>query len=179
MGRALQYAIRLQHHSASGSTRRRPLMAVAIVLVWTVSLSCLLWQIASLVTSSAPRLAPIVSLAALTVAASISAFYTPQSFHWLIASTVQYTLPAAILTAILALMLASVKRARGGAGRAVSGLAVALACFVCAGFAEMFLVFQLAFLSLLLMAAVVNFTMAGAAARRIIGIGQRLARHGG
>ena len=125
------------------------IVPIIVVAIWTLALTWLLSQIAAIFDSGSNQLALGFSIAALSVAASIGAFYTPQSFYWIIAS-IEYTLPVAIFTAYLALMLTAAKRARSIAGLTVSALGGALICFVCAGFSEMYLVFQLAFMSLLL-----------------------------
>ena len=92
---------------------------------------------------------PLASAAicsALITAAAINAFHTPQSIYWYTAST-RYTLPVAVLTVCLALVVSGATRLRGWIGVA---LALAVICFVNAGLSAMYLVFQFVCLSLLL-----------------------------
>lgn len=125
------------------------LFPIIIVAVWTFGLSWLIRQLLTIVQISRHQSVLAVSVAALTVAASINAFYTPQSFYWY-AGSLPYTLPLALFSAYLALMLAMARGARSTAGLAGSALVSALMSFICAGFSELYLTFQLAFMSLLL-----------------------------
>ena len=70
-----------------------------------LGLTWLLSQIMAFLKVWRYRKALAVSLAALTVAASVNAFYTPQSFYWLLRHLRRYTFPLALFTVYLALML--------------------------------------------------------------------------
>ena len=120
-----------------------------IIVIWILGLTWLISQLLFLLKVKQHRLALAVSVAALTVAASINAFHTPQSFYWYAAS-LPYTLPLALFCVYLALMLETVRRARPIAWLAPPALGSAMICFVIAGFSELYLVFQLAFMSLFL-----------------------------
>ena len=76
-------------------------------------------------------------------------FYTPQSFYWF-SSSARYTFPLALFTVYLALMLNAMRGRRSIARLALSALGGAFICFTSAGFSETYLVFQLAFISFLL-----------------------------
>lgn len=119
-----------------------------VIAVWVIGLTGLFRQLLLLMQVSSHRSALAVSLAGLTVAASLSALYTPQSFYFYTGS-LAYTLPLALFNCNLALMFALARRVRSGAGLAAASLASAVICFASAGFSEMYLVFQLAFVSLL------------------------------
>ena len=122
---------------------------IVLTAIWMLGLTWLLSQILAILKVWRYRNTLAVSLSALTVAASVHAFYTPQSFYWYSASAA-YTLPLALFTVYLALMLHAAEARRSIARLALSALAGALICFVSAGFAEMYLVFQLAFMSFML-----------------------------
>ncbi len=121
-----------------------------IVVIWVAGLTWLISQLFFLLKVKEHRLALAVSVAALTVAASINAFHTPQSFYWYAAS-LPYTLPLALFCVYLALIgLDPFWWTRPIAWLAPPALGSALICFVIAGFSELYLVFQLAFMSLFL-----------------------------
>jgi len=80
-----------------------------------------------------------LSMSALSVAAAIYAFYSPQSFYWYTAS-IPYTLPVALLTIYMALAIRMAPRWRKNIP---SLLGVGAVGFLVAGFSEMYLVFQL------------------------------------
>ena len=122
---------------------------IVLTAIWMLGLTWLLSQILAILNVWRYRNTLAVSLSALTVTASIHAFYTPQSFYWYSASA-PYTLPLALLTVYLALMLDVVKVRRSITRLALSALGGAFICFTSAGFAEMYLVFQLAFMSFML-----------------------------
>ena len=122
---------------------------IIIIAIWILGLAWLLCQIMVFLNVLRYRKTFAVSLAALTVAASVSAFYGPQSFYWYSASA-RYTFPLALFTVYLALMLKAGQGRRSITWLAVCALGGTFICFISAGFSEMYLVFQLAFLSLLL-----------------------------
>ena len=120
-----------------------------LIAIWILGLAWLISQIMALLKVWRYRKALAVSLAALTVAASINAFYTRQSFYWL-SGSVRYTFPLALFTVYLALMFEAVRGRRSIAWLTVSALSGTFICFMIAGFSEMYVVVQLAFLSILL-----------------------------
>ena len=124
------------------------IMPAIIIVLWLVSLSWLVFQCLACLKIDKPRRALSVTIAALTVAVSINAFYSPQSFYWYSTST-QNTLPLTFLTMYLALSLWTAQRL----GRSLLALiAGGLLCFISAGASEMFLVFQLTVLTFCLLA---------------------------
>ncbi|MCY3780673.1 MAG: hypothetical protein OXG78_10220, partial [Chloroflexi bacterium] len=123
--------------------------AMMILVAWVVGATWLFMHLLVFFGVKRNRLPLAISLAGLCVAASVNALYSLQSMYWFSAS-LRYTFPLAIFTLYLALMIAAVKRPRSNAQVALSALSGAAICFFSAGFAEIHLVFQLAFLSLLL-----------------------------
>ena len=123
-----------------------PLFALGIIIVGLLGLYWLSRQLLHGLALDLPGQPAALAVSALTLAAAINAFNTPESFYWYSAS-VQYTLPLVCLLLCLALagwlMRAdgSRERLRGGA------VACGLGCFLTAGASEMFLVFQAAFLA--------------------------------
>ena len=144
------------------------MMPALIIVLWLVSLSWLVFQCLVHLKIDKPRSALSVMIAALAVAASIHAFYSPQSFYWYAAS-IPYTLPLALLTIYLALALWLAQRPRPSLPAVIAGGTL---CFITAGASEMFTVFQAAFLTLCLLAI---FAFLRSSARRpyalVFGIG--------
>ena len=124
-------------------------MPALIILLWLVGMSWLVFQRLAHLKIEKPRWALSVMIAALAVAAGIHAFYSPQSFYWYAAST-HYTLPLALLTIYLALVFWLAQRPRPSWWAVIAGGAL---CFITAGAAEMFTVFQAVFLTLCLLAS--------------------------
>ena len=93
-----------------------------------------------------------IALAALTTGAAVNGFYTWESIYWYTAC-VDNTLPVGgmLIYLAIAFKLSRRRRSRGLAWLAAIGGAAL--CFVIGGFSEMFSVFQLAYLSLILAAA--------------------------
>ena len=123
------------------------IMPTVIIVLWLVSLSWLVFQCLACLKIDKPRRALSVTIAALTVAASINAFYSPQSFYWYSTST-QNTLPLALLTIYMALSLWTARQS--GLSR-LALIAGGLLCFISGGASEMFLVFQLTVLTFCLL----------------------------
>ena len=113
-----------------------------IIVLWLVGLSWLIDEGLACLRISHSRRPLAVAVAALGVAAVINGLHSPQSFYWYAAS-VRYILPLALLTIYLALVF-GLRRHRALLWRAAAG---GLLCFVTAGASEMFLVFQLTFLT--------------------------------
>ena len=94
------------------------------------------------------RRAISVALAALAVAAIINGFYSAHSFYWY-SSAVLYTWPAVMFVLGIALAVELARRLRGIAQHVLAAIAAAIYAFLNAGFAEMYLVFQLSALALI------------------------------
>ena len=127
-----------------------PALTPAIIVgLWWLAGAWLVAQILAelQIASSRNRLA--VLIAAGLVAASINAFYSPQSFYWFAAST-HYTLPLTLLTAFIG-MIVWTSRSHTPARTLSVALAGATLCFVSAGASEIFVAFQLSFLTLCLL----------------------------
>ena len=120
-----------------------PLLIVG--LWWLAATFVLTHALRHLRIGPAPRRLAVL-LAGATVAASINAVYSPQSFYWFAAST-HYTLPLALLTGCLGLPLwISSRHTR--AQFVVGACLGAALCFVSGGASEIFVVFQLSFMTL-------------------------------
>ncbi len=132
-------------------TRAHGIVPGLIIVLWLAGLSWLVFQILTYLKIDSSRRLISVAAAALTVAASINGFYSPQSFYWYSAS-IKYTLPLPLLTTYLALTLWMVQRRRWGDISSLLGIiASAALCFIIAGASEMFVVFQLALLTVCLL----------------------------
>ena len=118
-----------------------------IIVLWLAGLSWLVFQGLGYLKISGSRRALAVAVAALIVAASINAFYSPQSFYWYAAST-HYTLPLALLAMYLALSLWTARRSGLSLLALIAG---GLLCFISAGASEIFVAFQATLLTLCLL----------------------------
>ena len=118
-----------------------------IIVLWLAGLSWLVFQVLTYLKIDHSRRALSVALSALIVAASIHAFYSPQSFYWYSSSTA-YTLPLALLTIYMALSLWT---ARQSGLSLLAVIAGGLLCFISAGSGEPFVAFQATFLTLCLL----------------------------
>ena len=118
-----------------------------IIVLWLAGLSWLVFQILIYLKIDHSRRALSVALSALIVAATIHAFYSPQSFYWYSAST-QNALSIALLTIYMALALWLARR-RGRLWGIIAGAAL---CFIAAGSSEVFVAFQAIFLTFCLLA---------------------------
>ena len=135
-----------------------------IVVLWLAGLFWLIDEGLAHLKISHSRRPLALAVAALAVAAAINAFPAPLSFYWY-SSNVKYTLPLALLTIYLALTLWLAKRTRLPAWGIIAGAAL---CFVTAGAAEIYVVFQLAFLTFCLLASLAWRRRAYA---RVFGVG--------
>ena len=120
-----------------------------IIVLWLVGLFWLIYEGLARLGIASSRRTIAAAAAALGVAAVINAFHSPQSFYWYAAST-HYTLPLAVLTVYLALAFWTERRRENRTLFAGVILGAAL-CFVTAGASEIFVAFQLAFLTLCLL----------------------------
>ena len=123
------------------------IMPMMIVALWLVGLAWLVFQGLGHLRIDHSRWMLSAAAAALTVAAAIDAFYSPQSFYWYSANT-QNALPLALLTIYMALALWLVQR-RGRLWGIIAGAAL---CFIAAGSSEIFAAFQAASLTFCLLA---------------------------
>ena len=123
------------------------IVVVATVVIWALALAWLIALILPALGVSEHQKKLAAGLAAMIVAASISALYVQNAFRWFTAC-LEYTFPLGIQTAAFALALVLARRAQSQAALAGAALASALLCFICAGFSEMYLIFQVAFMSL-------------------------------
>ncbi len=138
------------------------IFAVFAVGLWLLGAAWLLWQVLELLGVKRHRLALAISVAGLLIAASMNAFYSSQSLYWY-AANMAYTLPTALLCWTMSLLLAASRRIQMGGSLLAWAGASAVCGFIWAGFSEAQLIFQLAFLPLLLLAA---FAVTGGELRR-------------
>ena len=127
-----------------------PALTPAIIVgFWWLAGAWLVAQILAQLQFASSRNGLAVLIAAGLVAASINAFYSPQSFYWFAAST-HYTLPLTLLTAFIG-MIVWTARSHTPTRTVSVALAGATLCFVSAGSSEIFVAFQLSFLTLCLL----------------------------
>ena len=119
-----------------------------IVIVWLLGAFWLAGSVLSALGFRQRRLGAIV-IASTLVAASVNAFYSPQSFYWFAAST-HYALPLALLSVYLGIC-AHVWRRRAGDRAVPWAIAGAILCFITAGSSEIFVAFQLTFVTVCLL----------------------------
>lgn len=119
-----------------------------VILWWLAATFVLAYTLRQLCSTSFRRILAIL-LAGVAVAASLNAMYSPQSFYWFAAST-HYTLPLALLTGFLGLPLWIAPQQSRAVFVASAVLGAAL-CFVIGGASEIFVVFQLSFMTLCLL----------------------------
>ncbi len=123
-----------------------PLSIALIVSLWMVGFYLFFREIIDLLRLKGDRRLVALAGAALWAAATINAFYSPQSYYWF-SSNMTYTLPLGALAGCLALAIWMLKRSeRPGILRA-GAAACALIMFLTAGAAEMYVVFQFVFLA--------------------------------
>ena len=123
------------------------LTPLAIILFSTIGLYWLLSQaVASKLPSRQKRVANLI-ISVLISAAAINAFVSPQSLYWY-NSSIGYTLPAALFTIYLALLIALARRERSALAHYLGLAASFTIAFVLGGASEMYDVFQFAFLAL-------------------------------
>ncbi len=120
------------------------------IVIWLIGLAWLTLIALRRLRVQQLRLPLALTISGLLVAAAINGFQSLQSFYWM-AAVVAYALPVAILTLIIAFALESALRPGGHISAALGVIAVA--CLLNAGFAPMFVVFQGATLSMLLLGA--------------------------
>ena len=89
-----------------------------------------------------------VALASLILAAAINGFYSVEAFYWY-SATLEYTFPALTLLLCIAIVVETASRLHSNPQLSAAAIAVSAIAFINAGFSEMYLVFQLVFLALL------------------------------
>ena len=121
----------------------------ALIVIWIAGSALLYLQVFTFLEIRRQRYLVAIALASLTVAAAINGLDSQHSFYWLTA-TVEYTLPPALLLICLILAAKAGGLLHTHLRLAFAALVVAAIGFIIAGFSEMYLVFQLAFLGLLI-----------------------------
>ena len=121
-----------------------------IVILWFFALCWLLYEALHCLGVKSSRWPVVVALSALTVSAAIYAFPSERAIYWYVANTA-YALPFAPLSVFMALCI---RAARQGAASRKVLLAGAIICFLSAGLAEAFVIFQLCFLGICLLLAI-------------------------
>lgn len=128
-----------------------PRMAPALIIaLWMVGLSGLVFQALTYLKINDSRRPLAVAISALIAAASIHAFYSPQSFYWFEAA-INYTLPLTLLAVYMALALWLADAAGEGIPSLLGIIAGAALCFISAGASEMYMVFQVVSLAFCLL----------------------------
>ena len=140
------------------------IMPALIVILWLFGLFWLIDEGLAHLKISHSRRPLAIAIAALGVAAAISSSPLPKSFYWFAAST-RYILPLPLLVIYLALTLWLAKRTRLPAWGLMAGGAL---YFITALASEMFMVFQLTFLTGCLL---VSLAWRRRAYARIFGVG--------
>ena len=129
------------------------IVPTVVIGLWLAGLFLLVLQCLAYLKIDRWRRALSVTIAALTVAAAINAFYSPQSFYWATV-IIRFALPLTLLAVYMALALWTARRPRRDTLASLGIIAGGLLCFISAGFSEMYLVFQTAFLAFCLLVAV-------------------------
>ena len=128
------------------------LLPAAIIAIWLAGACWLIWQGLDMLGAALPRRAAALTLAALLTAAWLNALVSPLSFFWL-TTGFRYNLAVALFPLCAALALYTARRFQSSATTALRLCVLAALCFVCAGFAEIQVVFQLGFFLLCALAA--------------------------
>jgi len=147
------------------ATAAAPLL---IVILWFCAWCWLLYEALHCLGVNSSRRPVAVALSALTVSAAIVAFPSERAIYWYVANTA-YALPFAPLGAFIALCI---RATRAGAVSRKALLSGAIICFLSAGLAEAFVIFQLYFLGFCLLLAI--FALVGSAriaCARLLGAG--------
>jgi len=98
---------------------------------------------------SANRRAIVVALASFSATATINGFISGQSFYFL-SGAVDYTWPAVMLLILSAIGVETARRLHERIHHLLAAAAAAIFMFINAGFSEMFMVFQLSLISLVI-----------------------------
>ncbi len=142
-----------------------------IITLWLVGLCWLVFQGLAYLRTGKSRLALAVTISAFIIAATVNAFYSPQSFYWYAAST-HYTLPLTLLTIYMALAVWTAQRLQKNLSSLLGIIAGGMLCFISAGASEIFIAFQSTFLTLCLL---MSLAFLGSSVRRsyvlVFGVG--------
>lgn len=139
-----------------------------IVTLWFCALCWLLYEALNWLGVKTSRWPVALALSALTVSAAIYAFPSERAIYWYVANTA-YALPFAPLSAFLALSIRVARQVTVSRKVLAAG---AIICFLGAGLAEAFVIFQLCFLGFCLLLAI--FALDGStriACARMLGAG--------
>ena len=143
-----------------------------IIIIWFIGLYLLVLQGLAILDPFNSWHLFAITVAALVVAVSIHALHSLQSFFWQSAST-DNLLPLAVLTNSFAFAVWHTRRYVGTKNSFRAGFLAAVLCFLTAAMSEMFLVFQLVFLTLMLISS--WFTLSGPWRHRFVfAMGMRL-----
>lgn len=149
-----------------GSAAPRVLIVV-LVTCWLLALAWLIKCALRRLNASTQQNALSLGVAALTIAASINALHTAQSFYWYVAA-VTYSLPLVAFILFLIFLLAT-DVATESAPRLVWLATVGLAyCFVAAGTSAMYMVFQATALGVLFVPLALESMRTGLKARLVL-----------
>ncbi len=127
------------------------IMPAIIMIIWIIALAAIVFQGLRWLKIGRHRLIISVVFAAFTVGATVNGILSPLSIYYYLGA-VKYLLPMALLTVYAAAALLLIPRINDRRQLAVAALAGSIFCFFNAGFSEMFLVYQLAFITLALAA---------------------------
>ena len=134
--------------------RAAPAIAALLMIALSIiGFSWLLQQVTTWLGFGWAGWLPCAALAALMAAAGIAAFYSPQSLRWY-SPVVEYGLPMALMPLYFALLLEMGKRRPSRIWLCFSCLVSCVIGFLIAGFAEIHIIFQLGFMTPLLIAGI-------------------------
>ena len=134
------------------AARIPPVFPAFAFCLWLVGAAWLIWHALRCLQLPRDRLRISVALAALVVAASVSAFFTRESLHWFTA-VLRHSLPVGIFLVVVAFVLTVGMRPRSPKLLAAAAVAVAGVCFVNAGLSELQALLHAVYLACLLVAA--------------------------
>ncbi len=127
------------------------IMPAIIMIIWNFALACIVFQVLRLLKIGRHRLIISIVFAAFIAGATVNGILSPLSiyYYW---GAVKYLLPMALLTVYTAAALLLIPRLKSRRQVVVATLAGSIFCFINAGFSEMFLIYQLAFMTMALAA---------------------------
>ena len=130
------------------------IMPAIIIAIWLLGAIWLAMIGLQVMKQDSHRIIVSVVVASLMLAATINGLYSLESLYWYTASF-RYTLPLALIALGGALVLHLARPGRSRRRAALAYGAAGVICFLTAGFAEMYLVFQLIALPFLALAVLV------------------------
>ncbi len=134
-----------------GAAAPRLLPSIHLSL-WLLTLTLLFQSALSWLTVKRHRNAIALAAAALTVVATVNAFYTQQSFYWYTAS-VAYSLPLAAFFLFVMFLIKSASASHRRSRLLPATIAGFAFCFLSAGISAMYMVFQASVLAILFIPA--------------------------